>query len=133
MPLYAFECGVCGAAGEALVLLRDYRPDGLDCPECGGAARRLVTGAHLDGPTDTKPLVVGQINRSFTSKKALDTFLKDRPDVEMHGKNDRSWRDFVDRERSGLETSAKAAGFRDWRHQQGEVNREARRRRDLGG
>lgn len=130
MPLYLYRCE-CGSAGETIVPLRDYRPEGLPCPECGALAKRLVTGAAIDGPTDTRPLVIEQIGKTFTTKRQLDAYLRDNPDVVMRSGSDSTFRAFTDRAREKCERSAKKLGYRDLDHRRQSERREMGRRRDL--
>ena len=57
MPLYAFRCNACCYEFDRLLSLREKR-DGLECPECGSPARRLVSAFATKGgqPSFDAPL-----------------------------------------------------------------------------
>jgi putative FmdB family regulatory protein len=62
MPLFDFECSVCGAVRE--VLLQGGQPDPSGCADCGGEVRRLLSAPadlkrmdtffHKDNPSDAQ-------------------------------------------------------------------------------
>ena len=46
MPLYDFECGVCGEITESI---EEYGTDFIECRQCGKLAKKIITmsGVHL--------------------------------------------------------------------------------------
>jgi putative FmdB family regulatory protein len=55
VPIYVYRCD-CGLRFERL-LPRDA--DAPDCPECGGATRRIPAGSSLGGRTSQRPAKEG--------------------------------------------------------------------------
>jgi putative FmdB family regulatory protein len=48
MPLYVFECTVCGNKEEKLTSMSLSHIDTLDCPKCGEEAKRIPSGGGFE-------------------------------------------------------------------------------------
>lgn len=131
MPLYDFACPACGARGETVVPLSEYDPAGLPCPECGALAKRCVAVVGIDGPTDTRPLVVEHAGEVFTTKSQLNRYLRDNPEIQMRSPSDSTYRAMVDRTREKCERSARKLGYRDREHRIASERADRKRRREL--
>lgn len=116
MPLYDYDCDSCGSFGETAVPLRDYDPKGVPCPECGCLARRRVPAVPVVGPMPSKPLVVNQISREFTSAAEVRQYERENPGVQIQSATSDSWRAHKDRAREATEVAARRDGFRDRDH-----------------
>ena len=55
MPIYVYRCD-CGLRFERLL---PWGADAPDCPECGGATRRIPAGSSLGGRTSQRPAKEG--------------------------------------------------------------------------
>jgi putative FmdB family regulatory protein len=55
LPIYVYRCG-CGLRFERLLPLDAEAPE---CPECGGATRKIPAGSSLGGHAGGKPATAG--------------------------------------------------------------------------
>lgn len=124
MPVYVFACGPCNLRFDEAMSIAD-RDQPIACPRCGESSRRLCGAPKLVGPTETKPLIVDQMGKKFTSAREFDRYVAQQPETRMFiDKNDSAWKNHCEETAIELDTLAKAAGFRD----NDEVRRERQKR-----
>ena len=86
MPLYEYECDACGRRFERIQKFSDPTVD--TCPQCGGAARRMVSSpaiqfkgsgfyitdyAKKDGEKTAKEAKPGKATESSSDAKSTET------------------------------------------------------------
>lgn len=71
MVLYVFRCDTgCGTTQQMHAM--HSRPDVVECPECGGAARRMIGAPHLAGAGDTA-MALHDVTRATADRPAVVT------------------------------------------------------------
>ncbi|MBN3459293.1 zinc ribbon domain-containing protein [Mycobacterium sp. DSM 3803] len=69
MVLYAFRCNSgCGTTNQRYPM--DSRPDVIDCPECGGTARRTISSPNL-GRADKSAMALQDATRATADRPAV--------------------------------------------------------------
>ena len=77
MPLYRYQCG-CGYAADSFFPM-NARPDSIECPDCGGSAKYLISCSTVDCSSECPKWIgtVADVVDPSESREAL-TFYKDR-------------------------------------------------------
>jgi putative FmdB family regulatory protein len=71
LVLYVFRCeSGCGTTQQMHSM--HSRPDAVECPECGGSARRMMAAAHL-GSTGGAALALQDATRATADRPAVVT------------------------------------------------------------
>jgi uncharacterized Zn finger protein (UPF0148 family) len=65
------------------------------CPICQGPATKRPSFARVVGPTDTRPIYVPNVDKTFHSQKELDAYAQSRG-LAAVSSNDPSWTNYVD-------------------------------------
>lgn len=113
MPLYEGECREGCGRFEDILKVHEYETDGLVCPECGIGARTIIAATPTLGPMPSKPRVIEQIGRSFSSAAEERKYFERRPDRQIVGPNDATFTRHRDLAREKADKKAKTLGFRD--------------------
>ena len=56
MPIYTYSCKECGAEPEEIRPVAECEED-LECPECGGVAKRTIGNAHTTEQAFDRPVL----------------------------------------------------------------------------
>jgi len=122
VPIYDVKCtNGCGYFEDVFALLADV--DDMRCSKCNESVVRVMSPVRTIGPTFSKPLVVDQIGRTFTSSKDWNNYQRANPDVEILSASSQSWRKHKDRAREKVELAAKRKGYRDSEHLKAEAKK----------
>jgi putative FmdB family regulatory protein len=80
MPIYEYECSVCGRI-ESYVVLGSQRISSVSCPECGSAdTRRIMSSfAVVEGESS-------RVDRFDTSRQRDESFYQDSRNVGLWAK-----------------------------------------------
>ena len=87
MPMYEYQCPICGQYYEEFASLEDYNKP-ITC-ECGEEAVRIIGSApaidtsNLEG--NFTPYYDGQLDQHFQSKSQKDKWLKDNGYTQVSG------------------------------------------------
>lgn len=69
MILYVFRCASgCGTVTRGFSM--QARPDSIDCPACGGSARRLISSPNL-GRADKSAMALQDATRATADRPAV--------------------------------------------------------------
>tara|TARA_R100000306_G_C4309418_1_gene109354 strand:- start:190 stop:618 length:429 start_codon:yes stop_codon:yes gene_type:complete len=113
MPLYEGECNSGCGRFEDVLTVQEYTDKGLICPECSGKARTVLFAAPTVGPMPSKPLVIEQIGRTFSSRTEERRYFEQNPGRTVVAPNDAAFINHRDKAREKAESKAKLLGFRD--------------------
>jgi len=131
MPLYEGECRQGCGRFEDVMKVHEYEADGLICPECGLAARTIISAAPTVGPMPSKPLVIDQIGKSFTSRAEMRRYFAARPDRKIVDPNDSSFTNLKDHAHAQADASAKKLGFTDHEDRGRRIKAEAAKKQKI--
>lgn len=112
MPIYDFKCpSGCGYFNDVVLSIKEK--EHATCSSCGGSLQTVIRAVATIGPMPSKPLVVGQVGKSFDSQAAWNKYQRENPDVEILSASSEAWKKHKDAVRVKAEDKAKKAGFRD--------------------
>jgi putative FmdB family regulatory protein len=130
MPLYDVHCEDHGYFRDIFAKLSEV--DTLVCKICGKPVRRVVSPVMTVGYTESKPLKLDQVGRTFTSNDQWRTYLKANPTAQVLSANSKDWRDHRDTVRSKCDRTAKKMGYNDHEHRVTHGKRERKLKARLG-
>ena len=112
MPMYDFKCPEgCGYFHDVYVPLAEHGK--TQCTDCGAVLTTMINEVALVGPMPSKPLVVGQIGRTFESEREWKAYQRKNPDCAILSANSKQWRDHRDAAAEKANNKAKKQGYRD--------------------
>jgi putative FmdB family regulatory protein len=115
VPIYDFKCPEgCGYFNDIVVPLAEHGK--TTCPECGALMSTVISEVALIGPMPSKPLVVGQIGKSFESGSEWREYQRKNPDCAIVSADSKQWKDHHHMARSKAERKAKKQGYNDLEH-----------------
>jgi len=130
MPMYDFKCpDGCGYFPDIYVPLAEHGKTA--CPECGAVMSTVITEVALVGPMPSKPLVVGQVGRSFESGSEWRQYQRDNPDCAIVSSDSNAWRDHRDKAYAKAEAKAKQSGYNSLEHKRRERRKEKAKKAGL--
>lgn len=112
MPLYVARCPEHGEF-ETFLSLAEREKTGLLCIECAQESRVVIQPVRTIGPMPSKPLVIDQIGRSFTSQSEMRQYFKKHPDRRIVENNSQDFINHRDSARAKADKKAKQLGFND--------------------
>ena len=113
MPLYEGECREGCGRFEDIMKVREYEVEGLICPECGEKARTVLSATPTVGPMPSKPRVIEQIGKSFSSRAEERAYFKANPGRVVVGKGDSAFTKHHDWAHEKADTAARRLGYND--------------------
>jgi len=122
MPLYDVHCDTHGYFKDIFARLSDI--DTLVCKVCGKPVRRVISPIMMVGYTESKPLKLDQVGRTFTSNDQWRNYLKANPNAQVLSANSKEWRDHHDTVRAKCDRTAKKMGYNDHEHRSAQRKRE---------
>jgi len=123
MPMYDFKCpDGCGYFNDIYVPLSQHGK--TTCPECDALMTTVIGDVALIGPMPSKPLVVGQVGRTFESGKDWRDYQRNNPDCRIVSAGSTEWRKHRDAVAEKADARAKKAGYRDF------ADKKARRKKE---
>jgi len=123
MPMYDFKCPEgCGYFNDIFVPLSQHGK--TTCPECNALMTTVIGDVALIGPMPSKPLVVGQVGRTFESGKDWREYQRNNPDCRIVSAGSTEWRKHRDVVAEKADARAKKAGYRDF------ADKKARRKKE---
>jgi len=112
MPMYDFKCpDGCGYFNDVFVPLAQHGK--TTCPECAALMTTVISDVALIGPMPSKPLVVGQVGRTFESGSEWREYQRNNPDCQILSSDSTAWRKHRDMAAEKAESRARKAGYRD--------------------
>ena len=112
MPFYDFKCpDGCGYFHDIFVPLAEH--GSTTCPECASLMLTIIGEVATIGPMPSKPLVVGQVGRTFESGSDWREYQRDNPDCEILSSDSSAWRKHRDKAAEKAEARARKGGYRD--------------------
>ena len=133
MPEYTYVCKGqdCGLDYDVYMSYAEFdenKDKVLCCDECGADMYRSVSAVPTVGITWSKPMVIKQIGRSFSSNAEMRAYFDARPNLEIQSPDSQEWRQFHDGVKEDAEASSRKMGFNDREHEK-RVHRHERDRK----
>jgi hypothetical protein len=130
MPMYVMRCEECQNEVEELLTFEES--ESRIC-ECGDPMRRVILPVGIVGAMPSKPITVfeKQIGKRFETNAEARAYFKENPGWVALDKSDPIMQSRRDFHRNGMDSTARALGFKDHEHKAETLKKEKKRKQEL--
>ena len=111
MPIYDMHCPEHGHYEDIVCRMADRHNQGCPAEDCGEKLRITPRAVQISGFTESRPLEVAQIGRTFNTNEELRQYQRETPDAKFLSASER--KENIRSVRERCEKSAVRQGFKD--------------------